>query len=70
MAEIINLRTRRKAKLRREGQEQAAQNRLHFGRSKAEKQLTQAENRLEQTRLEGHRREGHRRDGQRPDDET
>lgn len=56
-AEIINLRQARKAKARNDKERQAEQNRLTFGRTKAEKSLTralndQAEKRLDQGRLE------------------
>lgn len=56
-AEIVNLRQARKAKARNEKERQAEQNRLTFGRTKAEKSLTralneQAEKRLDQGRLD------------------
>ncbi len=54
-AEIINLRQARKAKARTEKERQADQNRLTFGRSKAEKNLTRALNAKEEKRLDqGH----------------
>lgn len=43
MAEFINLRRARKAKLREEAEAKAAQNRALFGRSKAETASTAAE---------------------------
>jgi hypothetical protein len=43
-ADIINLRQARKAKARVEKDKTAEQNRLTFGRTKAEKQLTKALN--------------------------
>lgn len=43
MAEIVNLRTARKARARAEAEKQAADNRVKFGRTKAEKQMTRAE---------------------------
>lgn len=54
--EIINLRMARKARARSEKEKQAEQNRLTFGRTKAEKTLTralneQADKRLDQGRL-------------------
>ncbi len=57
MAEIVNLRQFRKQKARGEKERQAEQNRLSFGRSKAEKSLTaaineKAEKTLDQGRLE------------------
>ena len=56
-ADIVNLRQARKVKARTEKEKQANQNRLHFGRTKAEKQLTRAlndkaEKTLDQGRLE------------------
>lgn len=56
-ADVINLRQFRKAKSRVESEKQAEQNRLTFGRSKAEKKLTEAlnakaEKTLDQGRLE------------------
>ncbi|WP_117192540.1 DUF4169 family protein [Rhizobium terrae] len=56
-AEIVNLRQFRKDKARLEKEKQAEQNRLSFGRSKAEKSLTRtlnekAEKTLDQGRLE------------------
>ena len=55
MAEIVNLRRARKAKARSEAEAQAAQNRIEFGRTKAERKLTAAEKTLQATRLDGHR---------------
>jgi Domain of unknown function (DUF4169) len=43
-ADIINLRQARKAKARVEKEKTADQNRVSFGRTKAEKQLTKALN--------------------------
>ncbi|MDR6818391.1 hypothetical protein J2X76_003568 [Neorhizobium sp. 2083] len=56
-AEIVNLRQFRKAKERLEKEKVAEQNRLTFGRTKAEKSLTEARNEkadklLDQGRLE------------------
>ena len=56
-ADIINLRQARKTRSRAEKEAAADQNRLTFGRSKAEKQLTRAlkdkaERALDQGRLE------------------
>lgn len=44
MGDVINLRQFRKDKERAEKQKAAEQNRLSFGRTKAEKNLTQARN--------------------------
>ncbi len=56
-ADVINLRQARKTRSRAEKEAAADQNRLTFGRSKAEKQLTRAlkdkaERALDQGRLE------------------
>ena len=57
MADIINLRTARKRKARDEKAEKAAQNRIVFGRTKAEKDLTLAEAEQAAKKLDGHKRE-------------
>ena len=56
-AELVNLRQFRKGKARLEKEKEAEQNRLTFGRTKTEKQLTRAlnekaEKTLDQGRLE------------------
>jgi hypothetical protein len=58
MADIVNLRKARKAKARVEKEAQAAENRIKFGRSKAERDLGAASRRLAERKLEGHRRDG------------
>ncbi|HEV7310526.1 DUF4169 family protein [Ensifer sp.] len=55
--DVVNLRQFRKRRERTEKEKQAEQNRISFGRTKAEKSLTQAlndkaESRLDQGRLE------------------
>ena len=57
MAEIVNLRRARKRKERAEKEARAAENRIGFGRSKAERALSDARKDLAARRLEGHRRE-------------
>ena len=57
MAEIVNLRTIRKRKAREDDAATAEQNRLLFGRTKAEKNKSKAEAELAARRLEGHKRE-------------
>ncbi len=57
MAEIINLNRKRKAKARSEDAIQAELNRQKFGRTKAEKQLTEAARKLSQHQLDLHKRE-------------
>ncbi|MCQ2003795.1 DUF4169 family protein [Rhizobium sp. NRK18] len=56
-AEIVNLRMARKQKTRQEKEKTAEQNRISFGRTKAEKELTTARNMLERKRLDEGRRE-------------
>jgi hypothetical protein len=57
MAEIINLRQARKKKARAEKEARAAENRVSFGRSKAEKKLTQAERDKAESHLDSHKRD-------------
>jgi hypothetical protein len=57
MAEIINLRQARKNKARADKEARAEQNRVSFGRTKAEKTLTKTEQDLAKSRLEGHKRD-------------
>ncbi|MDH4983877.1 DUF4169 family protein [Hyphomicrobium sp. D-2] len=52
-AEIINLRRARKAKNRRDAEARAEENRIAFGRTKAERQATDAANALEARKLDG-----------------
>lgn len=54
-AEIINLRRVKKAKARDADNKAAAANRIAFGRSKAEKQQSEAVQRLETRKLDGHK---------------
>jgi Domain of unknown function (DUF4169) len=62
-ADVVNLRQFRKTKARSEKERQAEQNRITFGRTKDEKNLTRAlndkaEKSLDQGRLEGKNTEG------------
>ena len=57
MAEIINLRQARKQKARAEKEARANENRIAFGRTKAEKNLRQAEQDLAKSRLDSHKRD-------------
>ena len=57
MAEIINLRQARKHKARADKEARASENRIAFGRTKAEKNLTKAEQDLAKSRLESHKRD-------------
>jgi hypothetical protein len=57
MAEIINLRSARKAKARTEKETAAEANRLKFGRTKAEKLKDAAEKAKADKHIDGHKRE-------------
>lgn len=57
MAEIINLRSARKQKARSAKETEAAENRLKFGRTKAEKDLAKAKSELDGRRIDAHKRE-------------
>jgi hypothetical protein len=58
MAEIINLRMARKARSRAQAEQQAAENRAKFGRTKAEKVKVRSEAEREARALDGAKREG------------
>ena len=55
MAEIVNLRKTRKAKARVQEDAKAAENRIKFGRSKAERAAGEVQQHLTRRRLEAHR---------------
>ena len=55
MGEIVNLRSYRKAKARAESEEQAAANRLQFGRRKEDKELMRQIEELRERSLDGHK---------------
>lgn len=57
MSEIVNLRGARKQKERERKQAEAAERRALFGRSKAEKRLTESERALAEARLDASRLE-------------
>lgn len=57
-ADIVNLRQFRKQNARTEKERQAEENRIRFGRTKAEKQLTNALNEQERRKLDAGRLEG------------
>lgn len=57
MAEIINLRTVRKARKRADAEEQAAENRLRFGRTKQERLTQDQETNRQKRTLNGAKRE-------------
>ncbi len=56
-ADIINLRNVRKVKARADAEKQADENRVKFGRSKAEKSLSAATKNLTDKSLDGHKRD-------------
>ena len=55
MGEVVNLRRARKTRARQEAEREAEQNRVAFGRTKAERQATTAERERATRTLEGHR---------------
>ena len=57
-AEIVNLRKARKARDRVAKEQRATENRVRFGRTKAEREREQAEDALHARRLEALKREG------------
>lgn len=57
MGDIVNLKQRRKRKVRAEKEELAARNRVRFGRSKAERNRDGAIQSLEEKRIEAHKRD-------------
>ena len=57
MAEIINLKNVRKQRARADKEVQASQNRVLFGRTKAEKQKQEAEKVLADRRIDGHKKD-------------
>jgi hypothetical protein len=57
MADIVNLRRARKDKARADKEARAAENRIRFGRTKDEKLLAEARERLAERRVEAHRRD-------------
>jgi Domain of unknown function (DUF4169) len=57
MAEIVNLKLHRKRKERAVRDEQAVENRAKFGRSKAEKALSEREKDLAEKALDAHKRD-------------
>jgi hypothetical protein len=57
MADIINLRTARKQKARTEKEAQAAENRVLFGRTKAEKLNQAAEKARAEKVIDAHKRD-------------
>ncbi len=56
MAEIVNLRRTRKQKARAAAETEAASKRLAYGRTKAERNKTRAEQEAVDRKLDGHKR--------------
>ena len=56
MADIVNLNRARKAKVRADKEALAAQNRIAFGRTKAEKQQAAAEKTRADKQIDDHKR--------------
>ena len=67
MGKIVNLRQRRKEKVRTVKDKRAEANRLQFGRSKKERNLSRAKAELEEKRLDGARLEAGKPGGARSD---
>jgi hypothetical protein len=57
MAEIINLKTVRKQRARADKEAQASQNRVLFGRTKAEKLKQASEKALADKHIDGHKKD-------------
>ena len=57
MAELINLNKARKAKARAAGKSQAAENRVRFGQTKGEKQVSRLDAERARRELEGKKRD-------------
>lgn len=55
MGEIVNLNRVRKAKAKTDREKQAAENRVKFGQTKAEKQKRQAEEVAVRRQIDGHK---------------
>ena len=57
MGDIVNLKLHRKRKARAASEDQAAENRASFGRTKTERELTDAQKKKADEALNGHKRE-------------
>jgi hypothetical protein len=57
MAEIVNLRQQRKRKARARREEAAAENRVRFGMTRAEREHNAAQQAKDERKLDGHRRD-------------
>ncbi|MBS1183910.1 MAG: hypothetical protein H6Q99_3790 [Proteobacteria bacterium] len=70
MGDLVNLRRARKDRDRRHREDEAAENRAKFGRSKVEKLTAKAQDALETRRLDGHLIESPADPGSPPDSST
>lgn len=70
MAEIVNLRMARKKRAREAREAEASQNRIAFGRPKAEREAAALQARADKAHLDGHLREAPPLSVQRPDAPT
>ena len=57
MGDVVNLRLKRKAKVREDKADKASENRVTFGRHKHEKKLTTLLNSKAESDLDGHKRQ-------------
>jgi hypothetical protein len=57
MGDVVNLRRARKECDRRDKEKAAQANRVEYGRSKAERKLTDAQKRLDDGKFDAHRRD-------------
>ncbi len=58
MGEIVNLRRARKDRVRAQADHQAQVNRAAFGRTRSEREASDAQRELAERRIEGHKRSG------------
>ncbi len=58
MSEVINFKQKRKAKARSDKEKTAAENRVKYGRTKAEKSAEKLRSEMAKKKIEGHKREG------------
>ena len=65
-AEIVNLRKARKARDRADKEKRAEENRVKFGRTKAERETSKLDKTLTVRRLDAHQREDTGEDGGEP----
>ena len=58
MTQVINLQKKRKAKARTDKEKQAVENRVKFGRTKAEKQTEKLKSEILSRHIDGHKLDG------------